>query len=188
VPRLWQDSIDAHREAVRDAVLDAVAALVAERGLRGVTMSRIASDAGIGRATLYKYFSDVEELLAAWHQRQVAAHLQALTDTADRPGSALDRLRAALRTYADSCAGHEASELATLLHRGEHVAFAQAHLRQLVAALLREAAAGGEVRDDVPADELAAFCLHALTAASAVRSKAAIGRLVDVTVRALTHG
>jgi len=52
VPKLWDSTIEAHRRAVRDAALDAAAALVAEHGLRSVTMSRIAQTAGVGRATL----------------------------------------------------------------------------------------------------------------------------------------
>jgi AcrR family transcriptional regulator len=67
VPKLWNETIEEHRRAVRDAVLKTTAALVTEQGLRGVTMSRIAEDSGIGRATLYKYFPDVESILAAWH-------------------------------------------------------------------------------------------------------------------------
>ena len=51
--------------------------------------------------------------------------------------------------------------------------------------LLAEAAAAGEVRDDVDPSELATYCLHALTAAGALRSDAAVGRLVDVTTTGL---
>ncbi len=59
MPRIWSETIAAHRDAVRDATLDATAALVAEHGLTGVTMSQIAKESGIGRATLYKYFPDI---------------------------------------------------------------------------------------------------------------------------------
>ncbi|TIL19051.1 MAG: helix-turn-helix transcriptional regulator, partial [Mesorhizobium sp.] len=55
MPKLWNETIDAHRRAVRDATLDTTAALVAEHGLLSVTMSKIAEETGIGRATLYKY-------------------------------------------------------------------------------------------------------------------------------------
>ena len=54
MPKLWTETIDEHRRAVRDATLDATGALVAEHGLASVTMSRIAEETGIGRATLYK--------------------------------------------------------------------------------------------------------------------------------------
>ena len=63
MPKLWSGTLETHRREVRTAVIAATAALVADHGLRGVTMSRIASEAGIGRATLYKYFPDVETIL-----------------------------------------------------------------------------------------------------------------------------
>jgi hypothetical protein len=41
---------------------------------------------GIGRATLYKYFPDVEAVLVAWHERQVAQHLDQLAKARDQAG------------------------------------------------------------------------------------------------------
>src|SRR5713101_6254962 len=86
VPKLWDETIEAHRHAVRDATLDAAAALVAEHGLLSVTMSQIAEETGIGRATLYKYFSDVEAILVARHERQVTSHLEHLAEVRDQAG------------------------------------------------------------------------------------------------------
>ncbi len=71
MPKLWNKTIEAHRNAVHEATLDTTAALVAKHGLRSVTMSQIAEQTGIGRATLYKYFSDVEAILVAWHERHI---------------------------------------------------------------------------------------------------------------------
>jgi len=48
-----------------------------------------------------------------------------------------------------------------------------------------EAAQAGDLRDDVAPDELAAYCLHALSAASVAGSKAAVQRLVAVTLAGL---
>ena len=69
---------------LRTAILDATAALVAGHGLALVTMSQIAQTAGIGRATLYKYFPDVDAILAAWHERQIHAHVEELARVRDR--------------------------------------------------------------------------------------------------------
>jgi AcrR family transcriptional regulator len=65
--------VETHRQEVREAILDATGGLVQSRGLLAVTMSDIAEATGIGRATLYKYFPDVEMILSAWHQRHVEA-------------------------------------------------------------------------------------------------------------------
>jgi DNA-binding transcriptional regulator YbjK len=62
VPRLWNETIEAHRREVRDAILATTAALVDREGLRSVTMAQVAEKTGIGRATLYKYFPSVEAI------------------------------------------------------------------------------------------------------------------------------
>jgi len=189
VPRLWTETIDAHRAAVHDAILDATAALVAEHGLRSVTMSQIAEAAGIGRATLYKYFPDVEAMLLAWHERQVASHLEHLVQVRDRAGNAGEQLKAVLEAFALISHQHHGSELSVRLHRGEHVAQAQQQLSDFVRDLLIDGAKTGHIRDDVAPDELAGYCLHALAAASALPSKAAVQRLVMVILAGLRpHG
>lgn len=185
MPRLWHDTIEAHRRHVHDAILETTAALVAEHGLRSVTMSRIAEETGIGRATLYKYFPDVETILIAWHERHVTAHLHQLSEIAHREGRASERLEAVLVAYALIVHQRHSTEVAALVHRGEHVARAQGQLSDLIRSLLAEGAKTGEVRDDVAPDELASYCFHALAAASALPSKAAVRRLVTVTLAGL---
>ena len=69
--------------------------------------------------------------------------------------------------------------------RCEHIARAQRHLSNMVRDLVTEAAHTGHVRKDVAADELASYCLHALAAASSLPSKAAVSRLVKVTLTGL---
>jgi AcrR family transcriptional regulator len=183
VPKLWNETIEAHRAAVRDATLDTTAALVAEHGPASVTMSKIAERTGIGRATLYKYFPDVESILVAWHERQIIAHLEHLAQIREH---AANPLEAVLEAYAFIAYEHDAGDpLAAMLHRGEHVAEAQRRLRGFVRDLLAEGAQAGEVRDDVAPDELAGYCLHALTAAAGLPSKAAVQRLVAVTMTGL---
>jgi AcrR family transcriptional regulator len=185
VPKLWTETIEDHRRAVQEATLDTTAALVAEHGLRSVTMSRVAEETGIGRATLYKYFPDVEAILVAWHERQIARHLKHLAQLRDRSGRPRERLEAVLEAYAGIQHEHHGTELAALLHGGRHVARAQQQLQDLIRDLLTENAVNGDIRDDVAADELASYTLHALGAAGGLRSKAAVRRLVIVTVGGL---
>lgn len=185
VPKLWNETIEAHRAAVREAVLDTTAALVFEHGLASVTMSQIAEQSGIGRATLYKYFPDVESILTAWHERQIAAHLVQLAQARDEASGPGQQLEAVLTAYASISRQRHGTDLAALLHRGEHVARAQQHLHALVRDLLSEGAKTGDVRDDVAPDELASYALHALTAASNLHGEAAVQRLVSVTLSGL---
>jgi hypothetical protein len=125
-------------------------------------------------------------MLVAWHERQVARHLVELHEACDRAGhKASDRLEAVLLAYATLSHEHHGGQLAAALHSREHVAKAHQQLVQLLQKLIREGAAEGELRDDVPAQELAMYCLHALAAAPELSSKAAVRRLVTVTAAGL---
>ena len=188
MPRLWSETIDAHRRDVREAILQATAELVRERGLRAVTMSQIAEQTGIGRATLYKYFPDVDAILIAWHQGQITHHLEYLAQVRDQAGDAVERLDAVLEAYAllsHEVGGQDDADLASFLHRDPQIADAQEQLRDLVRDLIIDGVQAGDLRDDVAPDELARYCLAALTAASRLPSKAAVRRLVDLTRTAL---
>jgi AcrR family transcriptional regulator len=188
VPKLWTQTIEAHRREVRDAIMDTTAALVAEHGLLSVTMSQVAEETGIGRATLYKYFPDVEAILFAWHERQIAGHLEYLAEVRDQASDPGERLKVVLENYAlisHESRGHHDTELAAFLHRDEQVAQAQQQLRDMIRDLLAEGARTGDVRGDIAPDELASYCLYALAAASILRSKAAVRRLVTVILAGL---
>jgi AcrR family transcriptional regulator len=189
VPKLWAETIETHRREVGDAILDSTAALVAERGLRGATMSRIAQEAGIGRATLYKYFPDVESILVAWHKRHVAGHLldlERLRQEAADPRQAVHRVLGAYALHIFERAREGGStEVAALVHQRDHVAGIEQRLRLFLGDLLAEAARSGDVRQDVAAVELANYCLHALGAAANAPNKSAVRRLVEVTLAGL---
>lgn len=189
VPKLWNDTIETHRRAVRDATIDVTVALVAEKGLRAVTMSEIAERTGIGRATLYKYFPDVETILVAWHERQINGHLQQLEEIRDKAAhGAANRLKAVLEAYArlaDRSHGHHDADLVGLLHRDPSVAHGRLQVRGMIRDLLIEGAASGELRDDVDPDDLATYCLYAIEAANRLSSKAAVHSLVAVILDGL---
>src|SRR5918994_1610198 len=140
-PRLWNETIEAHRREVREAILETTWALVAEHGVLSVTMSQIAEKTGIGRATLYNYFPDVEAILLAWHERGISGHLEHLVKVRDEAGDARGRLEA-------------------VLHKGGHVARAHGELWGMIRDLISDAARTGEIRDDVSPAELASYCIH----------------------------
>jgi len=186
MPKLWDETIEAHRRSVQDATLETTAQLVAERGLRGVTMSEIAVKTGIGRATLYKYFPDVETILAAWHQRQIRHHLNHLGEVRDQAQGPDARLEAVLTAFAHiqrdrARHGHgqpHGSELAVLLHTDDQLAQAQHEVHGLIGELITDAATAGTVRSDVSSEELAGYCIHALEAARHTPSEEAVSRLL----------
>ena len=223
MPKLWSATIESHRRTVRDAIIETTAALAARYGLASVTMSQIAEETGVGRATLYKYFPDVDAILVAWHERHVEAHLAYLAEVRDRFSDPAKQLEAVLHAYAlipherarehhrgakpyprgvqphphGRAGGHphardqrhlddrHGGDVSALVHRTEHVAVIQRRLSEFLGDLIARAARAGAVRDDVPAGELAQYCLGALGASSTLRSRPAVGRLVATTLDGL---
>ncbi|MFC5136776.1 TetR/AcrR family transcriptional regulator [Actinomycetospora rhizophila] len=187
MPRLWDETIETHRQAVRQAIMDAAWSLAVEDGLRSVTMARIAETAGIGRATLYKYFHDVESILNAWHDQHVTAHLEELATLGEGPGAPVDRLAAVLEAYGSIVhrrRRHEA-ELATMLHRPEQIDGPQRQLQDLFRRVLSAAADAGEVRTDIAVSELARYCCHALGAAAGATTEQSVRHLVELVLAGL---
>jgi AcrR family transcriptional regulator len=75
--------------AVRDTIVDAVDALVRERGWTATTMSDVARTAGVSRQTVYNEFGTRQELVQAYILREieslvaaVEAHVRAHPDDA----------------------------------------------------------------------------------------------------------
>jgi AcrR family transcriptional regulator len=189
VPKLWDGTIEAHRREVRKAVIAATTALVAKHGLRAVTMSRIAQDAGIGRATLYKYFSDIESILTDWHDEQVARHLTQLRQlrfSAADPEHRLAKALEALATMSYQADRHgEGAEVAASLHTSDRVTEAERDLHALFLGMIQDAVESGHVREDIPAEELVTYCLNAAMGARHLSSQAAVHRLIQLAMAGL---
>lgn len=182
MPKLWANTVESHRHEVREAIIETTAALVAQDGVRSVTMSKVAEDVGIGRATLYKYFPDIESILKAWHEEHIGAHLGQLRELVHGDGPVDERIAAVLEAYAliryeVAQQGHGA-DLSALFQQHGGVAGTEDHVRQFVTGLLTEGVSAGCVRSDVAPGELATFCVSALAGAGSVASKAAVSRLV----------
>lgn len=79
-----------------EAILDGCKKLIARHGISGASMSEIADEAQVSRATLYNHHRDKESVLRSLLEREVAA----LCALADSDGSS----RAALAAIADRIA------------------------------------------------------------------------------------
>lgn len=64
------------REQVRTRVLEAAAAVVAERGLAGATLDQVAATAGFTKGAVYSNFASKDELFLALLQAQVSARVE----------------------------------------------------------------------------------------------------------------
>jgi AcrR family transcriptional regulator len=189
MPKLWDGTIETHRREVRAAVIAATAALVSQHGLRGVTMSQIAEEAGIGRATLYKYFPDVDAILTEWHDDQVTVHLAQLKALRLRDGTSQEQLRSVLERFSltmfESAQHGAPAELVASFHAAGRLTTAEQSLQALITELINRAIADGSLRNDIPAKELALYCINAALGSRLLTSKAAVRRLVQITMAGL---
>lgn len=185
MPKLWTHTIDAHRRTVRDTILDAAASLADEQGLASLTMSGISERAGIGRATLYKYFSDVQQVLGAWHRQVVARHMREFDDLESRHSEPLDLLTAILLAYGEMARQNHGHAHAPFLHGLPHTTEAHAQLRARLSTIFAAGAATGSIRSDIAAGELADFALQAIAAANLAKNSEAVDRIVAMIRKAV---
>ena len=187
VPKLWDETVESHRRVVREAIEDAAWSLADQHGLRALTMAKVATAAGVARATIYKYFPDVESILAAWHQRQIDAHLEHLIAMSQADADPESVLRSVLGAYAEIVArrGRHGPELAASLHPvGEHQR-GEAQVDELLRRLLISAIESHHVRADIDVELLVRYCRHALGAASELPSAEGVDHLVELTLAGL---
>jgi AcrR family transcriptional regulator len=104
------------RQATRDRIASSAARLVAEAGLAGATVDRIAADAEVGRATFFRYFASKEDAVADGMTRHWLDVIT--TQLAAQPAemSAMDAVAAAFRDLGDGfdAISAQVRELATL--------------------------------------------------------------------------
>ncbi|RVU14303.1 TetR/AcrR family transcriptional regulator [Methylobacterium oryzihabitans] len=99
----WKDAFgrEADRSEKRDAVLRVAAQSFCERGVRATSLDDVAERLNITKPTIYHYFRNKDEILVACVARGLAMIDDAIAEADREALSALDRLRAALRRYAE---------------------------------------------------------------------------------------
>ena len=88
----------APKEAVKDAILDATDRLLARYGYRKMTVEDIASEAHIGKGTIYLHFSSKEEVVLSHVDRIVERLKDRLRQIGSSGAPAADRIREMLLT------------------------------------------------------------------------------------------
>jgi AcrR family transcriptional regulator len=151
------------------------------------SMRAIAHEAGVGIATLYRHFPTREALVDAVYQDQVSR----LTTGARELLAELDP-PAALRRWMDLFGDWIATKngmVDTLLAMVESGEIAHARTRaELLAAIdhiLEAGRAGGQLRADVPAEDIAAALIGIFTVAGAPEHEAMAARLLNLLMDGL---
>lgn len=97
MPKVTGGSVAAHRQATREAVFAAFAALVYERGYDAVSLADVAAAAGMSRTTMYNYFADKDALVVAFTEAEVTRFGETLTADLAAAGTPVERLRVYIR-------------------------------------------------------------------------------------------
>jgi AcrR family transcriptional regulator len=103
----WVATLEAHRQAQRDQILDGALDLLTEGGIAGLTMAALAERAGVSRATLYHYFPSIDHVLAAWVGREVRTTVDQLVARANEISDPQERLRWLIEAQVRTFAGQE---------------------------------------------------------------------------------
>ncbi len=105
-------------QAVHDRLLDGAAELVAERGPH-FSLPELARQAGVGTATVYRHFADVEQVGERLFARILGGLVERLEALAAEPGTARERMSRICLTWVE--AGASWGPAAVRLRRTEGV-------------------------------------------------------------------
>jgi AcrR family transcriptional regulator len=166
-----------------DALLHAAKAVFATSGV-DAPVREIAEKAGVGLGTLYRHFPQRSDLVAAVFRREIDACADAAPILSAERGP-FEALAYWMQRYTSFLAAKRG--LAKALHSGDPAfdslpGYFDQRLRPAIRTLLEIAAAAGEIRADVDADELlsavASLCMSAHATAPG-RAERMVALLVD---------
>lgn len=193
----WEATLDAHRTHQRDVIHRAAVALATEHGVAGVGMAEVARRAGISRATLYKYFNNVEDILASYMISEVEGEHRLLEERLAAMESPMARLREVLGHLLTYFSSPEHLSASTVIGHGQfspevaaRVGAAMGRVHQMVRDEVVAAADLAELRSDVDPDVLAEVFQHLLTAGRAlvVSGRATADDAADMMWTQYVHG
>lgn len=190
-----QDMPQRQPAVIDQTLLDATAAAVTKWGLGDVTLDRVAAEAGMSRATIYRRGVTRDELIAALTVEAADTYNRAILPALSAPGTARERLELALRALCEAADDHLHLLAGMFLAHGEvfHRPGPEALVVDVFAEpferLLRDGAADGSLRALSP--EITATALFNLVgwgyihlrAAHAWSASTAADLIIDLVLR-----
>jgi AcrR family transcriptional regulator len=196
MPKISEPTLEAHRAATVDRLLDAFGELVMSKGYAAVSLADVAAHAGLARTAIYNYFPDRESLLFSWTEREVARTIAILEQEVARASSCAEKLRSFVRAQLVDFANRHlppGKEVIQFLQPETYGRFMQ-HIEpveRILRDILSEGASTGEFADLDPGATIPMMmaCIGAERGpiASGARSvEEATDRVTDFLLRALS--
>lgn len=91
---------------MKDAIFDAAIRVLGERGMKGMTMDRVASAANIAKGSLYTYFRSKKDLLELVYAKMTDPIMEGLAEIVDSEKPAVEKLSAHLQMSLAHVARH----------------------------------------------------------------------------------
>ena len=136
----------------RERLLAATSAVVAAEGYGAASVSRITARAGVAAGTLYRHFESKEAMFVELFRELCGREVEAMRRASLGAGSPLDRLEAAIETFARRALAEPRLAWALLAEPVDPAVDAERleyrrRYRRLVAELLEEACEAGEIAE-----------------------------------------
>jgi AcrR family transcriptional regulator len=106
MPRLSTTRKKLLTKMMKEAIYEAAVSVLAEHGVEGTTMDRLASAANLAKGSLYSYFDGKQDLLQFVHARAIDPIVKAVDKVIRAEMSATAKLEAMLHLVFDQLATH----------------------------------------------------------------------------------
>jgi AcrR family transcriptional regulator len=150
-----------------ELILEAAEEAFAANG-HEASVADIAARAGVGQATIFRRFETKDDLIVAVFERKVEQIAESARSAA-RKRRAWDGLMEFMSTMTElhrRDRGFFQSMAQQLMDKSDHVVEMKLEMKETLANLVEKAKAEGDLREDVAAEDIFAFCCAAASAAS----------------------
>lgn len=106
VPKLTAIRKQALDEMMKEALYEATVAILSEHGVDGLTMDRVAAEAGMAKGSLYRYFRSKRDLLEFVYAKVIDPVFRDLEEMATKEQPAIEKLAGHLRNLLEHVAKH----------------------------------------------------------------------------------
>ncbi|MEV5838418.1 TetR/AcrR family transcriptional regulator [Nocardia sp. NPDC052112] len=187
-------AVQARLDAQAGLIVQAATKVLSRAGYAGLSMAAVAAEAGVATGTVYKNFSGKADLVSAVF-RKVVAHEVAAVGTASASGTAVERVTAAVETFAGRALKNPKLAYVLLVEPVDTVVDTERlRFRRAFAEAFESAVAEGVARAELPAQDAkisAAALVGAIgevlvgPLADAPHSESVVPELVNFALRAL---